>query len=143
MAEQPSEKSPYKSRYGGGYISIPQYIAEVVCQKIAFNKNQELPQKFWDLPEWKRTFLLQIRHANSLLKIYHPRAIVQALRDERASWIYSLGVKNLDAIILEYQNRLVKSQETGIIVQPGSTNSQPQKEIPAKKSLRAKLEALD
>jgi hypothetical protein len=109
-----SQKSNFQSAYGGGYISAAQYLAEVACERIAAKDKKALPPKFWNLDSWKKIFLMQIRFANSLLKLYAPQAIVAAFR--RSKNVYSLGAKFWDKALEEEQvkyERFATLQNTG------------------------------
>ena len=59
MARNYSEDSRYESRYGGGWVAPHQILAEVMCERIAAKEKTSLPAKFWDLPRWKKHFLMQ------------------------------------------------------------------------------------
>lgn len=92
MAKQRSNKSTYPSRYGGGHVTIAQYITEFLCENIARSKGQELPTQFWEQEEWAKFFRTQIVLLNKqLLKSYHPRAVVKALKDFRCKRVNSFG----------------------------------------------------
>ena len=108
--EQPSEIRPYRSRYGGGFLTAQQFLAEGMCARLARNKKFDLPDRFWNLPTWKRTFLAQLRFANGLVKLYDPKAIVAALK--RCPGAYSLGAKWLDPYFQEEQLRLNRKAAT-------------------------------
>jgi hypothetical protein len=92
MAKERSKKSTYPSRYGGGYVTIAQYITEYLCENIAKNKGKELPQQFWELEEWSKFYKTQIVLLNKyIIKKYHPRAVVKALKDFRCKNVNSFG----------------------------------------------------
>lgn len=91
MAKLYSNKSCYPSRYGGGNVTIYQYITEYLCEKVALKNKKELPQKFWELEEWNKFFKTQIVLLNKCFKNIHPRAIVKALKDNRSFGITSFG----------------------------------------------------
>lgn len=92
MAKQRSKKSTYPSRYGGGHVTIAQYITEFLCENIAKSKGKELPPQFWEQDEWAKLFKLQIVLLNrQIIKKYHPRAIVKALKDFRCRGVNSFG----------------------------------------------------
>lgn len=92
MAKNRSDVSTYPSRYGGGHVTIAQYITEYLCENIAKSKGKELPTQFWELEEWGKFFKTQIVLLNKqLIKKYHPRAIVLALKDYRCKHVNSFG----------------------------------------------------
>lgn len=103
MAKTRSDKSPYPSLYSiGSYISAPQFLGELVCQRAAYKENKELPQKFWDLPKWRKFLVFQIAQANRLLKRYKAEVIIKALRDPKGRSIYSLGAPHLKGLLDKY-----------------------------------------
>ncbi len=99
MADTQSDKCPWESRFGGGFISNAQYLAETMCDRMARKEGRELQFHFWNLDLWKRKFLLQVRAANSLLKVYDCFAIIRALKTTEGKRIYSLGAKWLVPIV--------------------------------------------
>jgi hypothetical protein len=102
MGKQRTVKSIFESNYGGGNISAAQYITEQICSNISKKRQSELPQKFWNLPEWNKIFRGQIPAANKLLKFYPYQVIVATLRDKRLWWLESLRAKQLLPILDEY-----------------------------------------
>jgi hypothetical protein len=115
-----TEKSKYPSRYSpGGYVTAAQYILELVCEKQASRQRIELPIKFWNLPEWRNTFVKQLRMVHKLLKKYSEKAIIRAINKNN---IYSLFASWLEAKIQQEQRLLdVESTKENIsdaIVRP-------------------------
>jgi hypothetical protein len=91
-------------------ITPAQYLAELVCERIAKKDGKTLPVKFWNTDRWKKIFLQQLLAANTLLKVYHPIAIIRALRTQKTS--YSLRAKwLLDTIEKEQKNLLVEQKQ--------------------------------
>lgn len=106
MAAKRSAKSTYPSRYGGGHVTIAQYITEYLCENIARSNGKELPPQFWEQEEWRKFFQQQIVMLNKhLIKKFHPRAIVKALKDYRCKRVNSFGgfikVKIWQAVLIE------------------------------------------
>lgn len=92
MAKERTEASTYPSRYGGGHVTIAQYITEYLCENIARSRKMELPLKFWENEDWAKFFRTQIILLNQKLMVkYHPRAIVKALKDRRCKRVNSFG----------------------------------------------------
>jgi len=92
MAKRRSNQSTYPSRYGGGHVTIAQYITEYLCENIARSNGKELPTQFWEQEEWAKFFKTQIVLLNrQLIKKYHPRAIVKALKDPHCKRVTSFG----------------------------------------------------
>ena len=68
MAKNRTNKSRYPSRYSpNGWVSAPQYITELVCEKKAQKEKKELPRNFGRLKECKY-YRYQITIANKLIK---------------------------------------------------------------------------
>lgn len=122
MAAEHSDKSPYESKYGGGWVTAAQYFCEVIVARQFFKENgYEPPQRFWTEKKWGKEFARQSKHANELLdKFPHP-AIAKALRDDKGKKIYSLGAKSVLEPIIEKYVVAVEHRE----VQAGSTIEQP------------------
>ena len=99
MASNQTEKSRYESRYSDGFVTAPQYITELICEKLAHKKNEQLKHKFWTNPTWAKFFRQQILAANGLLKIYGPKAIIRALKSNASFSVYSLRAPQLDSLI--------------------------------------------
>lgn len=83
-----------------------QYLAEYVCRREANKKKINLPEKFWNLPEWKVKYKKAIIAANKLLKIYDIKAILYAL--EKVKWCYSLHLSSIKDFAEEKQIELDK-----------------------------------
>lgn len=82
MGKNYTEKSGFPSQYGGGYISPAQYLTEKLCVKIARLQKKDLPDHFWELPEWNKLFRRHVGEANKLLKQYNMNVILAALKDK-------------------------------------------------------------
>lgn len=94
----------YKSRYTDKLVTIPQYLAEQMCERIARKNKEELVYQFWNTTKWKRTFLYQLQIANGLLKIYSSEAIINVLKNNPTA--FSLNAKFLDPLFAAEQERL-------------------------------------
>jgi len=138
------KKLKYPSRYSSGKnVTAAQYIAELICEKQAQKSKKELPQKFWDLPTWKKTYKQQIFAALGLLKIYSEVAIIKALKTKEAYGIYSLRAPSLDRIIKEQETQLKNQEERKTTeVERKSISSHPRKHI-TKNTELGKLRGLD
>lgn len=89
-----------------------QLIAEIVCKRFFLTQGfKELPPKFWNDIRFARNYRLQIIKANSLLKIYRPQAIINALKSKQGSSIYSLTAKWLDSLIAVEQAKIEKLEK--------------------------------
>lgn len=90
----------YPSKYSNGKtISAAQYIAEIVCERIAKRTKRDLHYRFWLSAEWEKEYKGQIAAANKLLKAYDPKRIIDALSSLYGQKIYSLRAPHLKDII--------------------------------------------
>ena len=106
MALNKTEKTPYLSTYGGGYVRPDQWITEKLCEVIAKKKCVELPDKFWNLPKWGPLFRRQVQMASSLLVMYDAEAVYKSLKDKRLSNVRSFGAFScsfFSKVLEEYQ----------------------------------------
>lgn len=85
---------------------------------MARKEGRELQCKFWNLDLWKRKYLLQVRAANSLLKVYDCSAIIKALKTPEGKRIYSLGAKWLVPIVKTEQEKIRLQQLARKELQP-------------------------
>ena len=90
MAKNRTDKCCYKSGYGGGWVTAHQYITELAFAKFAA---ATLPDKFWTLDKYKKTWGRHAMNVSSLLKIYHSEALINGLRDKRLNKLKSLHAK--------------------------------------------------
>lgn len=142
MATNRSDKSRWPSNYGGGWISAPQYLAECLCVLIAKQRREELSDKFWNKPEWKKTHRWQVILASRLLKEYPAEVILSALRDRRCRDVRSLGARwKLDPILLQKKREhdIVESHKTQRTMEQTSTVQKPRRIKTGKKSMFAQL----
>tara|TARA_R100001509_G_scaffold164851_1_gene143918 strand:- start:766 stop:1233 length:468 start_codon:yes stop_codon:yes gene_type:complete len=109
MASKKSKKCPYLSDYGGGYVRPDQWVTERLCALISKRQNSELPDKFWNLQNWKNIFRRQVQLAASLLNVYSAEAISKALRDNRCrnvrSFVAFKAGTFFAGVLKEYQNK--------------------------------------
>lgn len=81
MAKQRSDVSNYPSRYSpGGYVTVCQYIIELLCENRAKALKKDLPIKFWELPEWSNFYKSQLRVVHKLLKEYDSMSIIAVVK---------------------------------------------------------------
>ena len=71
MPKERTDLSKYRSPSSGEPCRAAQYIAEIICQRIA-NKEKvgTLAYKFWNQPKWKKIYIRQVSLANKLIKDY-------------------------------------------------------------------------
>jgi len=129
MANQKTEKCPYLSAYGGGYIRPDQWVTEKLCALIAKKKGSELPDKFWTLPKWSTIFRRQVQMASSLLLMYSAEAVSSALRDKRLYSVRSFGAfsySGFSKVLDEHQARIdSEAKEPELQLETRSTTEIP------------------
>lgn len=108
MAQRLTVNSKYESRYGGGWVTAAQFLAEVMCERTAKKDKLEITPKFWNTVRWAGVFLKQLAHANKLLSIYDPSVVSAALRTREGKNIYSLGAPWLINILKIEKNNVKK-----------------------------------
>lgn len=149
MAQNKSEKSPYQSRYGAGWITAAQWLAENMCARFARSQGEDLPNRFWTSPYWEKKFKLQMKHANELLREFSAEEIVTALRHPDARRIYSLGLKSVIVPILkeiQKKNKIQEKLQVKTEVEPLIVSAEGAKLRPSfsyKKNFLQKLRELD
>mgnify|MGYP000064478654 CR=1 FL=1 len=149
MARNYSEDSRYESRYGGGWVAPHQILAEVMCERIAAKEKTSLPAKFWDLPRWKKHFLMQLRLALKLLENYHPSVISRGIRSNEGRRAFSFGAPFLkDAFDREqekYNAEMVslKSAPLPSPVESIAVEIVPRPAFTPRRSLKSRLEDLE
>lgn len=75
----------YSSSYSPGkLVTAAQYIAELICERRATSLQRNLPIHFWKFKEWKQYYLYQIRLTYPLLEKYDEKAIIDAVRNDKA-----------------------------------------------------------
>lgn len=96
----------FKSKYAiDTYITPAQYLAEIMCERIARRDGKQLPFRFWQTDNWKKTFQLQAIQANKWLKDYPMAVIFAGLRRPEAQKIYSFGAKAMLKPILDREQK--------------------------------------
>jgi hypothetical protein len=100
----PKLEKKYDSKWGAkGKITAAQILAEVMCERVARQRNVQLTERFWLKDEWKKTFAQQTRFATSLLQLYEPAVISHVLRVGKGRQAYSLGAPFLDELFSQEQ----------------------------------------
>ena len=74
-----------------GYTCQP----EKLCELIARNKSKELPDKFWDHPDWSKLFRRQVQLAASLLLLFDAEVIAAVLNDRNLKNVRSFQAFNM------------------------------------------------
>lgn len=104
-------EAKFKSKFSGFEVSAPQYLAELMCMRLAKKNNLPLPDKFWNTTEWRMPYKQQLMAAHALLKVYNAKAVVAAVNRKEVSWMYSLRYDGLKQLIVEEQAKLARIEE--------------------------------
>jgi hypothetical protein len=133
----------YLSKYSNGkYVSAAQYITELICENKARKDRLDLHYKFWTQKSWMAFFRNQIASAHKLLKQYEAKAIINAIKDDRASKIYSLRAPHLISIIEEKQSSL-SLQNTDLTININRNNKTFRQKKEQTKNIVSKLKELE
>jgi hypothetical protein len=100
----------FPSKYSNGKnVSAAQYIAEIVCERVAKKQNKDLHYRFWVNDEWAKEYKGQLAASYKLLKQYDAKAIINALQTPSGRKIYSLRAPHLSAMI-DKEQKILDSQ---------------------------------
>lgn len=146
MAKNKSEKCPYLSNYGGGYVRPDQWITEKLCSVVAKKGSIELPDRFWRDSQWSMFFRRQVALAAVLLQDFKAEAVVAALRDKKLYHLRSfLGfglVPRFHKILIDNQNRcIVEESAEEVKLDIVGTTSLPT--FPKRTNLLSRLNSID
>lgn len=143
MPENPTEKSRYKSPSSGDYITCAQYVAEVMCSRMAEKENVgSQAHKFWNLPKWQKHYQHQVILANRLVKKYPEAAIVKAINSPECRRMYSLRYPSLGTIIEKYQKIIEQQRQNSTTIELGKGSTRRDRSY-GKKTALQKLRELD
>ena len=143
MAKERTENSKYLSPSTGEYCTCAQYIAEIMCTRMAQKENEGTQAyKFWNTKKWKKTYSYQIILANRLIKKFDCSAIIKALNSNELKHVYSLGYPKLEQVIVKYQKIIEQQQADSTTI---SIREEPKKRSTSfgKKSSLQRLRGLD
>jgi hypothetical protein len=134
----------YPSKYSNGKeVSAAQYIAEMICERIAKKNKKDLHYRFWISNEWEKEYKGQIGAAHKLLKQYDFKDIVKGLNSASGSKIYSLRAPHLPDII----ERTKKINDNKPTVEPKTIQrnllDKGKTEVKTKNSIIDKLKEID
>lgn len=79
-------------------------IAELMVRRSYARKNLCIPQKFWNLPEYRPSYQHQMRLAARLARTYGTEVLTNVLLKEE--WCFSLAAKTLANLFEVEKNRL-------------------------------------
>lgn len=103
----------FPSKYSNGKEVTPaQYLAELICERLAKKKKKDLHYRFWLSPDWEKEYKGQITAANKLLSRFDIKYIIAALSTYHGQKIYSLRAPHLADIITRESNKPQPSVET-------------------------------
>lgn len=95
MSKQQTDLKKYRSPSTGDFCTAAQYIAEIICQRIADkNKLGTLAYKFWNQDKWKKTYIRQVSLANKLVKEYGDD-FVRFIKSKSGKFVLSLGMRDI------------------------------------------------
>ena len=118
MAKERNEKSKYQSPSTGEYCTCAQYVAEIMCTRMAQKENEGTQAyKFWNTEKWKKTYQHQVILANRLIKKYSTRAIARAINSRELKSMYSLRYPNIETVIRKYQKIIEQEDSQSTIIE--------------------------
>jgi hypothetical protein len=136
-------KLKFRSKYGADRdIGAGQKIAEIIIERMALKTKSKLPNKFWELREWKAKFLYQLMLANGLLKHYDYKAIENSLNCKEGSGIISLKASWLPEILEREQRKISEIKILASNNKPEETAKPAENFIIKKKDMFDELENL-
>lgn len=102
----------FPSKYSNGKdVTAAQYLAELICERLAKKNKCDLHYRFWLNTEWEKEYKGQIAAANKLLNKFDIKHIIAALSTFHGQKIYSLRAPHLvDMIIKESNKPVIHSQ---------------------------------
>lgn len=91
----------FPSKYSNGKeVTAAQYLAEMICERVAKKNKKDLHYRFWLNKEWEKEYKGQIAAANKLLQKYDIKHIISALLTNHGQKIYSLRAPHLVDMII-------------------------------------------
>ena len=143
MSRKRSDVSKYKSPSTGEYCTAAQYIAEIICQRIADkDKIGTLAYKFWNNEKWKKTYIRQVGIANKLIKAWGDESVVRFIKSKKGTKILSLGIKGIECQIEIFKNHLDNRKSSDTIDVERISNYTSRKPY-GKKSLLTRIKEID
>lgn len=104
MSKKQTETKRYISHYSHDtWITAAQYIGEIMSERRATSLKRDLPNNFWNLPEWKKWYKYQVFLANGLLQKYKAEAIINTLISPDFKFVYSLKFKKFIQAVKDYK----------------------------------------
>ncbi len=122
-----SKSKSYVSKVSGRDTSAAQFITELVMVRQAAKKGKDLPDKFWNMAEWKLEYKKQIVKANTFLKVYDAKVIVATLLNYKNKWINSLWLPSLSELVEAQQILLDREDHSQVLEFSDDTECHPGK----------------
>lgn len=144
MAKRRTKHCKYQSKYAPDtWLNVAQYLAEIMCERLAKHHEVTLTTRFWENDPWCKTFRTQLYFAQSLLKVFSERALLNGINRPEVRHIYSLGAKKvLNKVFQHEETKLKITQEiindfdTGTEWAPLDVNEKPRQVFTTNKSVR-------
>ena len=137
-----SQSKTYISTVSGRDTSAAQFITELVISRQAAKKGKDLPDKFWNMSEWKLIYKKQIVKANVFLKVYDAEVIITTLLNHNNRWINSLWLPSLCELIEAQQTIIDRQGHSKILEFNEDTDCHPGKKY-GKQSKISKMREMD
>ena len=103
MAKERSNTSKYTSPSTGEFCTCAQYIAEIMCTRMAQKDNQGTQAyKFWNTEKWKKIYQFQVILANRLISKHSELALAKAIQSKELSRAYSLRHPKVSDVVRKY-----------------------------------------
>lgn len=125
----------YSSNYTPNQVTAAQYLAEIACERQAKYNKDELCHKFWNTEKWKRTFLMQVRFAHNLFKVYGEKVVIRAYTCKEAQNVYSLGAKWFVPIIKQIALKIEQEEKQPIKIIAVAQSDKVRPAFPSKSTL--------
>ena len=144
MAKERSNKSTYTSPSTGEFCTCAQYVAEIMCTRMAQRKNQG-PQayKFWNTDKWKKIYQFQVILANRLISQYSEGALARAVNSRQLSRAYSLRHPKVSEVVRKFDIQLKSTEKDTEVNIDVNVDAKRRKTSYGKKSKLNKLRDLD
>ena len=137
-----SQSKTYVSTVSGRDTNAAQFITELVISRQAAKKGKDLPDKFWNMSEWKLIYKKQIVKANVFLKVYDAEVIIATLMSHNNKWINSLWLPSLCELIEAQQIIIDRQDHSKVLEVNEDTSSHPGQQY-GKKSKISKMREID
>lgn len=96
-------------------------IAELLVRREFEKQGKFLPDKFWNLPAYKRKYAIQCQLAAKFIRTYGPEVIMSVLEKEK--WCFSLAAKRLPHLFeLEQHKRSIQKEAKQMLETQKSPN---------------------